>query len=302
METKMTCSSMILSEENSNSKTKAVASITVNDEFVIKGIKMYENSKGELDILMPSRRFGNDYQDVVFPITADAREQMKQAVLNTYTQLNANGLDRLPIVAADAPAQSVSKISTSINLYHGNDESKKNVKAVGQFVIDDCIVVSGVTVRHGTNKDGIEHDFVSMPSFRLQSETGEFTYNEYAHAITKDCYTKITNSVLSAYETLQKTEYKGVKLSELGKKDDISTKYDMNSQFAEKLMNELDRLGYAYSAKVVGAKTAISIKTVDKSAVDKIEKDLSAVLVAQNKPDAQKQKPEPKQDAKKKTH
>ena len=278
METKMTCSSMILSEENSNSKTKAVASITVNDEFVIKGIKMYENSKGELDILMPSRRFGNDYQDVVFPITADAREQMKQAV------------------------QSVSKISTSINLYHGNDESKKNVKAVGQFVIDDCIVVSGVTVRHGTNKDGIEHDFVSMPSFRLQSETGEFTYNEYAHAITKDCYTKITNSVLSAYETLQKTEYKGVKLSELGKKDDISTKYDMNSQFAEKLMNELDRLGYAYSAKVVGAKTAISIKTVDKSAVDKIEKDLSAVLVAQNKPDAQKQKPEPKQDAKKKTH
>lgn len=289
MSTKMECTSMFLSEGNTNSKTKAVASITVNDEFVIKGIKMYESSAGNLDIVMPSRKFGNDYQDVVFPITAEAREQMKQAVLDTYVKVVESGLDKLPLEAKDAPEKSASKVTVSINLYQSNDEAKNNVKAVGQVVIDDCIVVSGVTVKHYT-KDGVEADFVSMPSFKKMDDFGETTYSEYAHAITKECYAKISNAVLGAYETLQRTEYKGVKLSELGEKADVSTKYGMNSNFAEKLMSELEKNGIAYSAKVCGT-TSISVRNTDKAAVDKIEKDLSAAL----KKEAQKSEKQPDQ-------
>lgn len=298
MSTKMECTSMFLSDGNTNSKTKAVASITVNDEFVIKGIKMYESSAGNLDIVMPARKFGNDYQDVVFPITTEAREQMKQAVLSAYTELVKSGLDKLPLEAKDAPEKSASKITVSINPFHSNDESKSNVKAVGQIVIDDCIVVSGVTVKHGKNTEGVEKDFVSMPSFKSQNELGDTTYPEYAHAITKDCYAKINNAVLGAYETLQKTEYKGVKLSELGEKADVSTKYDMNSVFAAKLMTELEKNGITYSAKV-SEKTAISVRKTDKAAFEKISSDLNTSL----KKEAAKseQKPEQKQTAPKKS-
>lgn len=289
---------MFLSDVSTNSKTKAVASVTVNDEFVIKGIKMYESASGNLDIVMPARKFGNEYQDVVFPITAEAREQMKQAVLSAYTELVKSGLDKLPLEAKDAPEKSASKITVSISPFHSNDEAKKNVKAVGQIVIDDCIVVSGITVKHGKNKEGVEKDFVSMPSFKSQNDLGDTTYPEYAHAITTDCYAKINNVVLAAYETLQKTEYKGVKLSELGEKADVSTKYDMNSVFAAKLMSELEKNGITYSAKVSG-KTAISVRNSDKAAFDKISSDLNAAL----KKEAEKaaQKPEQKQTATKKS-
>lgn len=299
MSTKMECTSMFLSDGSTNSKTKAVASVTVNDEFVVKGVKLYENTAGELNIVMPSRKFGNDYQDVVFPITAEAREQMKQAVLSAYTVLVKSGLDKLPIEAKEAPEQSASKITVSINPFHSNDEAKSNIKAVGQIVIDDCIVVSGVMVKHGTNKEGVEKDFVSMPSFKSQNEMGMTTYTEYAHAITKDCYAKINNAVLGAYETLQKTEYKGVKLSELGEKADISTQYDMNKVFAGKLMSELEKNGITYSAKVSEKTTAISVRQTDKAAYDKISSNLTAAL----KKEAAKseQKPEQKQTAPKKS-
>ncbi|MGN0678115.1 MAG: septation protein SpoVG family protein [Oscillospiraceae bacterium] len=263
--TKMECTSMVMLSEGSSAK--AVATVTLNDEFVLKGIKVYEGKNG-LFVSMPSRKSGNDYQDVVFPITKEAREQLNNTVMESYGKLVENGLDKLPLAKSTPPEQSVSKITVTL---HQVDDEK--TKAVGQIVIDDCIVVSGVKVRHGTNSEGVKKDFVSMPSY--QTQTGE--YNEYAHSVTKDCYEKINNAVLGTYETLQKTEYKGVKMSELGEKGQISSKYGMNNTFAEKLMAELDKKGITYSARV-SETTVLSVKNLDKEAVDKIQKDLSTKL------------------------
>lgn len=274
--TKMECTGMVMLAEDS--KAKAVASVTVNDEFVIKGIKVYDGANG-LFASMPSRKIGGEYQDIVFPITKEAREQINNAVLETYGKLAESGLDKLPLEEKAPPEKSASKITVSL---HQLDDEK--TKAVGQIVIDDSIVVSGVKVRHGTNTQGEEKDFVSMPSY--QTQTGE--YNEYAHAITKDCRDKINKAVLGAYETLSKTEYKGVKFSELGNKDDISSKYGMNNQFAQKLMGELDKANIPYSARVAET-TSLSVKNADRATVDKIQKDLTASLNKQ--PEQHQSKP-----------
>lgn len=274
--TKMECTGMVMLAEDS--KAKAVANVTVNDEFVIKGIKVYDGANG-LFASMPSRKIGGEYQDIVFPITKEAREQINNAVLETYGKLAESGLDKLPLEEKAPPEKSASKITVSL---HQIDDEK--TKAVGQIVIDDSIVVSGVKVRHGTNTQGEEKDFVSMPSY--QTQTGE--YNEYAHAITKDCRDKINKAVLGAYETLSKTEYKGVKFSELGNKADISSKYGMNNQFAQKLMGELDKANIPYSARVAET-TSLSVKNADKATVDKIQKDLTAALNKQ--PEQHQSKP-----------
>ncbi|MDE7194931.1 MAG: SpoVG family protein, partial [Oscillospiraceae bacterium] len=256
--TKIECTGMVMLAEGS--KAKAVATVTVNDEFVLKGIKVFEGENG-LFAAMPSRKVGNDYQEVMFPITKEAREQLNNAVLESYGRLVESGLDKLPFEERNVPEQSVSKITVSL---HQVDDEK--TKAVGQIVIDDNIVIAGVKVRHGTNAKGEEKDFVSMPSY--QTQTGD--YNEYAHAVTKECYEKINKAVMGAYETLCKTEYKGVKLSELGGKGEVSSKYGMNNTFAEKLMAELEKKGIPYSARVAET-TALSVKNSDRAAVDSIQ-------------------------------
>ncbi len=274
--TKLECTGMVMLAEGS--KAKAVASITVNDEFVIKGIKVYDGSNG-LFASMPSRKIGGEYQDIIFPITKEAREQINNAVLETYGKLAESGLEKLQLEEKAPPEKSASKITVSL---HQLDDEK--TRAVGQIVIDDSIVVSGVKVRHGTNAQGEEKDFVSMPSY--QTQTGE--YNEYAHAVTKDCYDKINRAVLGAYETLSKTEYKGVKLSELGEKGDVSSKYGLNNEFAQKLMTELDKANIPYSAKVAD-NTSLSVKNADRTTVDKIQKDLTAALKTDRQPPEQHQ-------------
>lgn len=279
--TKIECTGMVMLAESS--KAKAVATVTVNDEFVLKGIKVYEGENG-LFASMPSRKVGNDYQEVIFPITKEAREQLNNTVLESYGKLVKSGLDKLPFEERKAPEQSVSKIAVSL---HPIDDEK--TKAVGQIVIDDNIVIAGVKVRHGTNADGVEKDFVSMPSY--QTQTGD--YNEYAHAVTKECYEKINKAVMGAYETLCKTEYKGVQLAELGSKGDVSSKYGMNNAFAEKLMTELEKKGIPYSARVAET-TALSVKNTDRAAVDSIQKALSADLKAAKQPEQKHNKPKPK--------
>ena len=278
--TKMECTGMVMLAEGS--KAKAVATVTVNDEFVLKGIKVFEGENG-LFAAMPSRKVGNDYQEVMFPITKEAREQLNNAVLESYGRLVESGLDKLPFEERNVPEQSVSKITVSL---HQVDDEK--TKAVGQIVIDDNIVIAGVKVRHGTNANGEEKDFVSMPSY--QTQTGD--YNEYAHAVTKECYEKINKAVMGAYETLCKTEYKGVKLSELGGKGEVSSKYGMNNTFAEKLMAELEKKGIPYSARVAET-TALSVKNSDRAAVDSIQKGLSATLKAEQQSDKKLTEPKP---------
>lgn len=283
--TKMECTSMKINPDSS-SKVVATASVVINDEFVLTQMKLV-NGKNGLFLSMPQRKFGDEYQDVIIPKSKEAYDQLLNTVKEAYSGLQKSGLDEMKLDKKEPPENSVSKIKVS--LFEPSKESD-TVKAVGRVEIDDSIIVSGVTVKHGANKEGVEKDFVSMPSYKFQNEVGQDTYVEYAHAITADFRGRIENSVFNEYQMLQNTEHRGVKFSELGEKSEIAFKNSMNNQFAAKLMDELDKNNITYSAKITG-KTTLSIKNADKAAVDKIEKSLSDKLTK----DAQKTEQQPEQ-------
>lgn len=63
---------------------KAYATISLDDEFVVKGIKVLEGENG-LWVGMPSRRVKDgSFQDLFHPASKEAREKIVKAVLEAY--------------------------------------------------------------------------------------------------------------------------------------------------------------------------------------------------------------------------
>ena len=65
-------------------KMKAVASITIENEFVVHDIKVIDGEKG-LFIAMPSRKAADgEYRDIAHPINSDTRNKIQQIILEKY--------------------------------------------------------------------------------------------------------------------------------------------------------------------------------------------------------------------------
>lgn len=73
-----------ITKVESSTKVKGIASITIDDSFVIHDIKILESERG-LYVVMPSRRTPDGlFKDIAHPINAEARELIQKAVLNEY--------------------------------------------------------------------------------------------------------------------------------------------------------------------------------------------------------------------------
>ena len=70
--------------ENSTSKVVAIATIIIDECFVVKGLKIFDGANGFF-VSMPNKK-GQDgeYKDIAFPITKEAREQITASVLQEY--------------------------------------------------------------------------------------------------------------------------------------------------------------------------------------------------------------------------
>ena len=65
----------------SNQRTVALASITYDESFVITGLKIINGQNG-LFVAMPNRKGSdNEYHDIAFPITKEARNHIQETVL-----------------------------------------------------------------------------------------------------------------------------------------------------------------------------------------------------------------------------
>lgn len=72
-----------------DSKLRAVASITIDGEFVVHDLKVIEGTDG-LFIVMPSRKTPDgQYKDIAHPLKTEVREQIKDAVLAAYAVAKA---------------------------------------------------------------------------------------------------------------------------------------------------------------------------------------------------------------------
>ena len=67
-----------------DNKLKAFASITLDNCFVIRGLKIIEGAKGVF-VAMPSRkRPDGTYQDVAHPINNSTRDWMEEQIIKAY--------------------------------------------------------------------------------------------------------------------------------------------------------------------------------------------------------------------------
>ena len=67
-----------------DSKTLALASITLDNEFVVSGLKVL-NGKNGLWVAFPNRKDNKgEYHDICFPITKEARQGIITTVLDKY--------------------------------------------------------------------------------------------------------------------------------------------------------------------------------------------------------------------------
>lgn len=67
-----------------DNKLKGFASITLDDSFVIRGLKIIEGASGPF-IAMPSRkRKDGTFQDIAHPINMDTREWMEAEIIAAY--------------------------------------------------------------------------------------------------------------------------------------------------------------------------------------------------------------------------
>jgi stage V sporulation protein G len=69
-----------------DSKLKAVASVTIEDCFVVHDIKVIEGTEGYF-IAMPSRKTNDgEYKDIAHPINTETREALRTAILAAFEE------------------------------------------------------------------------------------------------------------------------------------------------------------------------------------------------------------------------
>jgi len=83
----------------SMNKVCAIASIVIDDVFVVHDLRVVNGDKG-LFVAMPSRKLPNgDFRDICHPINTDTRTSIQQAVLDQFQV--EGGIDAFAAAAED---------------------------------------------------------------------------------------------------------------------------------------------------------------------------------------------------------
>lgn len=69
---------------NTDGRMKAIASITIDNEFVVHDIRVIDGNNG-MFVAMPSKRTPDgEFRDIAHPILSSTREKIQTAVLDEY--------------------------------------------------------------------------------------------------------------------------------------------------------------------------------------------------------------------------
>jgi stage V sporulation protein G len=73
-------------------KLKAFVSVTFDNAFVVRGLKVINGKEGYF-VSMPSRkRKDGTYQDIAHPINNDMRKRLEDAILDEYEKVKVSGV------------------------------------------------------------------------------------------------------------------------------------------------------------------------------------------------------------------
>ncbi len=83
-------------------KVCAIASIVIDDVFVIHDLRVVNGDKG-LFVAMPSRKLpSGEFRDICHPINSDARQLIQEAVLSEFEA--EGGIGAFELAAAEMPS------------------------------------------------------------------------------------------------------------------------------------------------------------------------------------------------------
>lgn len=69
---------------NTDGRMRAIASITIDDEFVVHDIRVIDGNNG-MFVAMPSKRTPDgEFRDIAHPISSSTREKIQTIVLEKY--------------------------------------------------------------------------------------------------------------------------------------------------------------------------------------------------------------------------
>ena len=89
---------------NSEGRMKAIASITIDDEFVVHDIRVIDGNNG-MFVAMPSKRTPDgEFRDIAHPISSSTREKIQSAVLTEYENAAAAEADSDAVHANESGA------------------------------------------------------------------------------------------------------------------------------------------------------------------------------------------------------
>ncbi|GAF14284.1 hypothetical protein JCM19046_2222 [Bacillus sp. JCM 19046] len=72
---------------NTEGRMRAIASITIDHEFVVHDIRVIDGNNG-LFVAMPSKRTPDgEFRDIAHPISSKTREKIQVAVINEYERV-----------------------------------------------------------------------------------------------------------------------------------------------------------------------------------------------------------------------
>src|ERR671927_136322 len=72
---------------NTDGRMRAIASITIDHEFVVHDIRVIDGNNG-MFVAMPSKRTPDgEFRDIAHPISSTTREKIQAAVLSEYERV-----------------------------------------------------------------------------------------------------------------------------------------------------------------------------------------------------------------------
>lgn len=84
-ENKMEITNVNIYKKDDNSKLKGYATVYLDNEFVVKGIRIIEGEKG-LFIAMPSRDINGKRVDICNPLNQETRSKFEKAIFAKYME------------------------------------------------------------------------------------------------------------------------------------------------------------------------------------------------------------------------
>lgn len=170
------------------------ASAVINGTIAVNNMAIRQNMQsGQIYLQMPqmkNAKTGN-YSDVAFPVTAEARAELTDKILQMFSNTTENTTS---VDNAQAPTQCSDNIDVKMYNIKQSSNSNSPVLARGSVTIDDMFAIKGIQII--ANKNG--EPFVAYPS-RYNKDTNK-SFSIIAPA-SKAAYEAIAEKALAAYQS-----------------------------------------------------------------------------------------------------